>query len=383
MELTSVQTAALGGFVGALAFGAIAGRTHFCAMGAVSDWVHMGDKTRLRTWFLAIGVAILGTQGLAALTPLDLRQSMYLTPSFSWLGHALGGVLFGIGMTLAGGCGQRNLVRLGGGNLKSLVVLLVLAVTAYMTMRGLLALVRSAVFEPLRVDLSAHGIADQSIPHVLSAFIGSEHQTALRWIAAGVVAFGLIGFALKSAEFRRRADQYFAGSAIGLLVIAGWYITGVLGTDDFEPARIESYTFVGPVAEALQYLMTYTGANIDFGIAAVLGVVAGSFLSALAVGKFRVETFTVRSDMIAHVAGGALMGFGGVVALGCTIGQGITGMSTLALGAAVTLGAIVFGSALTLKVQYHRLDEHGFWRALYLALADLRLAPTPRPSRPA
>jgi uncharacterized membrane protein YedE/YeeE len=375
MELSTVHQVALGGFLVAVAFGAIAHRTRFCTMGAISDWVNIGDTARLRAWFLAIGVAILGAQFLTVLTPIDFHKSIYLTTDFGGLGYLFGGLLFGIGMTLASGCGQRSLVLVGGGNLKSLVVLLVLAVTAYMTLRGLLALVRLHVIEATNADLSAYGMMDQSIPSFVAIIAHAETNRVLHWGVTLLFGLGLVGWAFSSASFRRRFDQIFAGASVGLLVVAGWTITGMIGADEFEPVRLESYSFVAPVAESLQYLMTFTGSTIGFGAAAVFGVALGSFLYAIVTGNFRIEGFASREDLLAHLAGGALMGFGGVCALGCTIGQGITGMSTLALGSLLTLVAIIFGSALTMKVQYHLLDEVGFPRALRLALADVRLMP--------
>jgi uncharacterized membrane protein YedE/YeeE len=373
MELSTAHQVALGGFFVAVAFGALAHRTRFCTMGAISDWVNIGDTARLRAWFLAIGVAILGVQFLAVWTPIDFQKSIYLTAHFGWLGHLLGGLLFGVGMTLASGCGQRSLVLAGAGNLKSFVVLLMLAVTAYMTLRGLLALVRLHVIEATNADLAAYGIMDQSVPSCVAKITRAEDERMLHWSIALLFGLGLMGWAFSSTSFRRRFDQIFAGAGVGLLVVAGWYITGVIGADEFEPARLESFSFVAPVAESLQYLMTFTGSTIGFGVAAVFGLTLGSFLYAIATGNFRIEGFASREDLLAHLAGGALMGFGGVCALGCTIGQGITGMSTLALGSLLTLLATIFGAALTMKVQYHLLDHVGFPRALRLALADLRL----------
>jgi hypothetical protein len=364
------------GFVIGIVFGAIVNKTNFCTMGAVSDWVNMGDKDRFRAWMLAIGIAIVLSQGMQAYGLFDLGQSIYLTTNFGWLGYLLGGLLFGIGMTLASGCGQRTLVRLGGGNLKSLVVMLVLGLTAYMTMRGLLALVRVNVIEVTNVDLGTTGAADQGIDTLIAAVAGLENSAAISWAVTALIGGGLIIFAFASASFRRRFDDILAGIVVGLIIPAGWYVTGVIGFDDFEPVRFESYTFVAPVGESLQYLMTYTGSTIKFGIAAVAGVIFGSFLYAVLTRKFHVETFIVRGDMVRHIVGGIFMGFGGVLALGCTVGQGITGMSTLALGSLMALVSIVFGSALTMKVEYYLMDDVGFFRALRHALADMNLMPT-------
>jgi hypothetical protein len=377
MDLSNVQLVALIGFVSAVVFGAIANKTSFCAMGAVSDWVHMGDKNRLRAWSLAMGVAVLGSQILQAATSIELNDSIYLTANFNWLGHVLGGLLFGIGMTLGSGCGQRTLVRVGNGNLKSLVVLLVLAVVAYMTLRGLIAPFRIGVIEAINVDLARYGLDDQGITGMVALAAGIEPSSNVRWTVIGVVGVGLIVFALASRSFRQSFDNMLAGFSVGAIVVSGWYVTGIAGFDDFEPVRLQSYSFVAPVAENLLYLMTYTGSTIGFAVASVFGIATGSFLYAVATKGFRIETFTSRNDMIAHLVGGALMGFGGVIALGCTVGQGLTGLSTLALGSVITLACIVFSSALTMKVEYYLLDERGFGYALRMALADLYLFPGP------
>ncbi|MHB8744892.1 MAG: YeeE/YedE family protein [Sulfuricaulis sp.] len=375
MQLSNVQNVALWGFLVAVVFGAVSNKTNFCTMGAVSDWVNLGDKKRLRAWFLAIGVAIIGAQLLQAFGYVDLGKSIYLTSNFGWLGHVLGGFLFGVGMTLGSGCGQRTLVRVGGGNLKSFVVMLLLGITAFMTLGGLLALVRIKAIEVTNIDLAARNIPDQGIATLIQAVTGIANAKLVHAVVAVIAGLGFTVYALASKEFLKSFKNLLAGLCIGLFVVAGWYITGKIGFDEFDPVRVESFTFVAPVAENLNYLMTFTGSTINFGIAAVFGVITGSFLYAVLSGNFRIETFNSRQDMINHIAGGALMGFGGVIALGCTIGQGITGMSTLALGSAITLTTIIFGSALTMKIQYYRLDEQSFFRALRLSLADMRLLP--------
>jgi len=375
LDLEVNEKVALLAFLLGLVFGAIGQRTNFCTMGAVSDWVNMGDKNRLRAWLLAIGVAILATAYLQWSGRVDLQQSIYLTPNFGWLGHVLGGVLFGIGMTLASGCGQRTLVRLGGGNLKSLLVFLVLGITAYMTLRGLLALVRVDLVEKANVDLAGLGLPGQGLPAMAGRLTGADDLPLISLALAVLLGGGLVAYAFAARAFRRSFDDILAGIAIGLIVAAGWYVTGVIGFDDFEPTRLESFTFVAPAGESLMYLMTFTGSTIGFGVAAVFGVILGSFLYAVACRRFRIEAFASAGDMTRHLVGAALMGFGGVLSLGCTIGQGVTGMSTLAAGSLLTLVSIVFGSALTMKTEFHLLDGVGLSRALHLALADMRLAP--------
>ncbi len=382
MEWSAVyKVATLAFMIGAL-FGAVANKTNFCAMGAVADWVNFGDKNRLRAWFLALGIAILMSQGLQVFGLVNLAETRYLSTDFRWLGYLLGGGLFGIGMTLASGCGQRTLVRAGGGNLKSLVVIVFLGLTAYMTMRGVLAIVRVELIQQADIDLRGAGIVDQGIGTLIAAAAGLESVTLVNRIVAALIGGGLITYAFWSATFRRSFNDVLAGVIIGLIIPAGWYVTGMIGFDDFEPVPLESWSFVAPTAEALQYLMTFTGSTISFGVAAVGGVVFGSFIYSVCARKFRIEAFIEPNDMVRHIVGGVMMGFGGVLAMGCTIGQGITGMSTLALGSLMAMVAIIFGSALTMKVQYYLLDELGIVAALRHALADMNLAPRRTDQRP-
>lgn len=376
-----VYRVALLGLLAGMIFGAVTTKTNFCTMGAVSDWINTGSKDRLRSWLLAMGIAILVSQGMHVRGMVDLGNAIYLTQNLGWLGHILGGFLFGVGMTLASGCGHRNLARVGGGNLKSLVVIIILGITAYMTMRGLFALFRVNVIESTNISLAKSGINDQGIGTLIAAFLDLDNVGQVSMIVALALGLGLVAYSFASRTFRSSFDNILAGVAIGLLVPVGWYITGVVGFDDFEPVRFESFTFIGPTAESLMYLMTYTGSTISFGIATVFGVILGSFLFAMVTGRFVIEAFSSREDMLRHLAGGALMGFGGVVALGCTIGQGITGVSTLALGSLLTLISIVFGCALAMKIAYHRLDDMKFFSALRKSLAEMRLFPAAKPQQ--
>ena len=370
MELEHFQKIALYGFLGAMIFGAIGSRTQFCTMGAVSDWVNMGSKTKLRVWFLAMAVAMIGTQALAVGGLIDINQSIYLNPAFTWLGHIIGGFVFGIGMTLASGCGQRTLVRIGGGNLKSLIVAIVLAITAYMTLRGLLALVRLEINGIATIDLESSGFASQGIPHLLSASTGIS-ESLLAVLITAIFSLIVFYFAVKDKALRSDFDNWLAGIGIGLLITTAWYVTGVLGFDDFDPLPLEAATFIAPVGNSLVYLMTYTGATINFGIAIVFGMIAGALVYSVVTRTFRWESFNDRSDLVNHLWGGALMGFGGVLSLGCTIGQGVSGLSTLALGAPITLVCIIAGSAFAMKMQYHLYDEEGWLHAFKMTMGDI------------
>ena len=372
-ELLVVHVVSLWGFGIAVAFGMIANKTQFCTMGALSDWVNFGSLTRFRAWLLAMAVAIALSQAMQLMGWIDLSTAIYRTPNFGWLGNSVGGLLFGIGMTLGSGCGQRTLVRVGGGNLKSLVVLLVLGITAYMTLRGLLAVVRIEVFQRTNLDLASYGLTDQGLPTLFAHMFGTEPWAVTVTVSA-LVVLTLLWFVFKDETFRASGGNMLVGAALGFLVASAWYVTGVIGFDDFEPVPFESVTFIAPVGNAVNYLMTWTGSTIGFGVAVVFGILCGSLFYALASGGFRIETFSDRADMINHLMAGVLMGFGGVLALGCTVGQGVAGISTLSMGAVLATGAIMLGSVLTTKMQYHMLDE-SFSKSLRRSLLELRLLP--------
>lgn len=370
-ELSNLHLVALLGFIIAMVFGFVGNKTHFCSMGAISDVVNMGSKGRMGAWFLAIGIAILGVQYLYISGQVDIDASVYRAPTIYIFSYILGGMLFGIGMTLAAGCGQRNLVRVGGGNLKALIVLIVLGVTAYMTMRGILAIVRLDYIYPINADLTNQGINNQGLFDYIGSLLKLEDSSLLQKIGGFIVAFVFIAYAFKQEEFRKSFDNLLAGIVIGTCVVAAWYVTGYVGQDDFDPITPQGMAFIGPTGNTITYLMTYTGAEINFGIAVVLGMIFGSFIYTIISGTFRIETFSNKSEMVNHLVGAVMMGFGGVLSFGCTIGQGVTGMSTLAIGSFLTLASIIFGSALTMKIQYHMLDEKGFFGALYIGIAEL------------
>jgi len=363
-ELATTTIVGIGGFVTGLVFGATVQRTNFCTMGGISDLVLMGDGRRFRAWLLAIAVAIIGTQGLHFSSAIDINKSIYLSSNLGWLGAIVGGAMFGFGMTQTGGCASKTLVRLGAGNLKSLVVMIVLGIIAYMTLRGLLALVRVQLENATNIELKTHGLSNQNIGEMAGALLGVPASTA-RAVAAVLVAATFLIFCFKDAAFCRSVTDIAAGLVIGITAVAGWVITGIIAVDEFNPVPLASITFVAPVGESLQYLMTFTGSTINFGIAVIGGVIAGSFLMAMATGTFRLESFADRSDLVRHLGGAALMGAGGVMALGCTIGQGITGMSTLSLGSAIAWLSILAGGYFGLKY----LEEGTFGGALRATLA--------------
>jgi uncharacterized membrane protein YedE/YeeE len=325
------------------AFGAVVQRSNFCTMGAISDMVLMGDGNRLRSWVLAMAVAILGSQLLQLAGLVDLKAAIYTTTNLGWLGALVGGLLFGFGMVQAGGCGSRTLVRFGAGNLKSLLVILMIGIAGYATLRGVVGPLRLWMEGWSVIDLKARGFASQALPDLLGG------GAAVRWTLALAIPAILFAWIFKDARFRRQPLLILAGLVIGLVIIGGWAATGILGADEFEPTPLASMTFVAPIGYALQYLMTFTGAALDFGISTVAGVILGAFLMARIDGSFRIESFASAQDVMAHIVGGILMGIGGVTALGCTVGQGMTGISTLALGSFVALAGIVIGGILGVR----------------------------------
>ncbi|HSY57548.1 MAG TPA: YeeE/YedE family protein [Bradyrhizobium sp.] len=325
-----------------LAYGIVGLLSGFCLLSSLRGWWAEGDSRLIRTFALALAVAVIATQYLAGYGAVDLAKSIYLQPSFSAPLMFAGGLLFGYGMVLANGCGSRALVLLGRGNLRSFVVVIVLGITAQMTLRGLIAPVRIALFQ-----VSTIKPAYLSLPECLRAF--GVGDISARVVVALVIAALLVTFAFSHAPFRRAGGQIAAGIAVGLLVTAGWFATGYLGADDFNPAAVTSLTFIAPVADTVQYAMLSTGLALNFGIAMVFGVFAGSLLTALVTRRFRLEGYTSPQHMLRSIGGAALMGSGGAMALGCSIGQGLTGISTLALSSFVAVAGILLGTAAGLR----------------------------------
>jgi uncharacterized protein len=335
-------------------FGALSQRTGFCTMGAIADIYAMGDWRRARMWALAVCVAVLGLNGMAALDVVDPAASIYAGPRLLWLSAVVGGLLFGFGMVLSSGCISRNLVRLGAGNLKALVVLGVSAVAAGATLRGITAVVRVATVEKVFVDLPA----GQSLP----ALLGSSPL-----VPAVLLAAALLAWVLASRD-GRSTGVWFAGLGVGGLITGMWWVSGHLGflPEDprtLEPAylatnsrHMESLSTIAPIAYALDWLQMFSdqSTTLTIGIVSVVGLVAGAALTALAERSFRWEGFANVGDLGTHLAGAVCMGVGGIVAMGCTIGQGITGVSTLSLGSFVALAAMVTGAWLGLRYQEWR-----------------------------
>jgi uncharacterized membrane protein YedE/YeeE len=371
MEFTIHHQILLAVFAIGVVVGAIGQKTRFCTMGAVSDWLNMGDTGRMRSWVFAMAIALAGVVVLEATGTVNLSGETfppYRTASFAWLRYLVGGFMFGVGMTLGSGCGNRTLVRIGSGNVKSLTVLAVAAVCAYLMMWT--PFFEKAFLPPIQattLNLADHGMPTQEVGSVIAGMFRLEPSRALNLTVAGLAALALFIWVFKSRDFRENFDHVLGGAVIGLAVLAGWYLTGgPLGQAWKEhaemaidiPSRVQtqSFTFISPMGDGLRYLMEPTKFFlINFGIVALAGVILGSLLFAASARQFRLERFLTFRDFGNHVLGGALMGTGGVLAMGCTIGQAVTGVSTLAIGSILAFFAMVIGSVSTMKYQYWRM----------------------------
>ncbi len=397
-----------GTFVIALIMGAVVNKTNFCTMGAVSDMVNIGDMSRMRAWFLAMAVAMLGVTFFEAVGAIDLNGSFppYRSSQLIWAENLLGGLIFGIGMTLASGCGNKTLIRIGGGNIKSIIVLAVIGVVAYFMTNpfpGSDQTLFSVLFydwiRPLAIDLNSQ--------QDIGSLISSDNGDSVRMYAGIVIALLMMLFIFRSADFRGSFDNILGGVVVGLAVLGAWYLSStimitvpdedpmtlngyyqewdmVAESDEGKPSAggplsAQSFTFVNPMGQTAGYTASgFERSQLTFGIMALLGVIAGSFLWSLISKSFRIEWFNSVSDFVNHFIGAILMGLGGVLGLGCTIGQGITGISTLAVGSFLTFVGIVFGSTLTMKINYYKLvyeEEATFMKALVASLADMKVLP--------
>lgn len=318
----------------------------FCTYRAIEDWWVTGRNTRLRTWALSIIVAMVAVQLLFATDMARIDESFYLAPSLGWGGAIIGGLLFGWGMAMVGTCGFGVLVRLGSGDMRAVLLFLVMGLSAYMAARGLTALGRVWALEPLRLDMTGSG--GQGLGHLLGVATGMAPGSAGLLLAL-VVGVPVLAWCFRDAAFRGSGYGVLSGVAVGLAVAGGFATTGILGNDDFDPQRVESLTYVLPPGETIQYLLTFTGAEINFGIGVTLGTVFGALVTTATRTGFRLEVYDDVREMRRHLLGAFLMGFGGVAALGCTVGQGISGMSTLAVSAPLALASIFAGAVLGIR----------------------------------
>jgi uncharacterized membrane protein YedE/YeeE len=339
-----------GGLLIGLIFGFTIHRTNFCTMGSVSDFLNFGDWRRFRSWLLAAAVAIIGVAIIEPVGVVDMEYSIYISSNFQWGGHVVGGLLFGLGMVFAGGCVSKNLARAGGGDLRSLLVLVVIGIAGYMTIGGLFAPMRVAIFSPLTSDLGALGLDNQRMDHMLATLTGMSDAVA-RWVTVAVIAGGIIVYCFMDAGFRKSLNHILAGIIIGLCVLAGWALTGLAFDEFADNPMVESLSYVRPAGDMIDYLMRFTAyAAPSFTVVTLLGALLGAFASAMVGRSFAIATFQDGRDTLMNMGGAILMGFGGVTALGCTIGQSVAGFSTLAAGSLITFIAIVIGGIIGMKI---------------------------------
>ncbi|MDX2503724.1 MAG: YeeE/YedE family protein [Gammaproteobacteria bacterium] len=392
----------------AFLMGAVVNKTNFCTMGAVSDMVNMGDYSRFRSWLLAITVAMVGMLILESVGMVNPDGSFppYRANQLIWAENLLGGFLFGIGMTLASGCGNKTLIRIGGGNIKSIFVFLIVGIIAYF-MTSPFPGSDQTLFSVLFYDWIRPLAISLDTKQDLGSIINSENPMQMRQIAGGIIALLLIAYIVKNKAFRVNPEHWLAGILVGLAVLAGWYLSSnmmidipdegeqytlveyydnwdmISDTEEGKPSQgttlsPQSFTFVNPMGQTIGYASSALQASLlTFGIISVFGVILGSLVWSLISKSFRIEWFYNIKDFVNHVIGAILMGFGGVLAMGCTIGQGITGLSTLAVGSFIAFAAIIFGSALTMKTQYYQMlyEDASFFAALTTALVELKLLP--------
>jgi uncharacterized protein (TIGR01244 family) len=343
--------------------GIVLQQTRFCTMGAVTDVIVMGEWTRMRQWLLAIGVAMIGVGVMSYLGMIDVNKSIYTGARLTWLSTIVGGVMFGFGMVLASGCGSKTLIRIGAGNLKSLVVFLTLALSSYMTLKGVFGVLRVNTVDTVTLTLST----SQDLPTILAAQWGVAKQTMQLGVAL-VLGAALITFALARKDFWN-FNNLLAGFGVGASILAIWWISGVLGYVAEDPntleevfvatnsGRMESLTYVAPYAYVIEWLTFFsdTSKKVTLGIISVVGLVIGSLIYSLVTKTFRWESFRNAEDTGNHLMGGVLMGVGGVTAMGCTIGQGLTGLSTLAISSFIAFAAFVVGASLAMKYLQWRM----------------------------
>lgn len=353
------MTLLLAGLLLGVAFGASARLGRLCLLRGLKGWRATRADSKgsdadeghaLRAFALALAVALALTQALAMAGQIDLAQAQVVRAKFAWPAVFVGGALFGVGMVMARSCGARALVLLGGGNLRALPVLLCLALAAQATLTGVLAPVRDALQGFGRVEL-----AQATLPAWL---VWAGLPSSAAWLlAVGLPVLALLFFALRRSALRRAALEAAMAAIVGALVATGWWITAHVGVDLFEPAPLTSLSFIGPLAESTLFLQLAVGRAAGVGAAVVAGTLLGAFAVALATRTWRLEAFDEPRRMALAMTGGLLMGFGGVLAVGCSIGQGLSGLSTLAIASLPACAGIVIGALAALAVQ-DRLNPH-------------------------
>ena len=329
-----------------LVMGTTARAARFCTFGAVEDYVLAGKSLRIKAWALAIAVAMISVQLMQHFGLARIDEAFYLNTQFGLAGAIAGGLLFGLGMSMVGTCGYGVLVRMAGGDLRAFCNFIVLALSAYMTARGITSVIKVNTVDTLAIDVSEMG--GQGLPHLVS-YLTNIPVSSL-WLPLGVIVAGAIFYyCFKDKDFRDSRRDIIAGFLIGGAVATGFYATGTIGADPFDPVRVQSLTYVLPLGDTIMWMATFTGASITFSIAVVLGTIGGAAIVAVLRDEWRWEGFDDMREMRRQLIGSAAMGAGGITALGCTVGQGISGMSTLSMSPPIALASIFIGASFGLR----------------------------------
>ena len=351
-----------GAFALGLALGAVGQATRFCVRGAIADQIVLRAPGRLAAWLVAIAVGVVAVQALVSAGLLDATRTIYWGERFPWLSYLVGGLLFGYGMILARGCPQRCLVKAGQGDLKAAATLVVVAIASLMTLRG--------AFAPLRVNYLDAVNLTLAGPQDLGGVIGrslSVAPGAMRWLLAAAISGGVVAYVWRVRAHVMRG-QWLGGAAVGLIAAAAFWLTGHVGylaehPETLEPAwlgtqskRPEALSFSAPMGHALDLVTLWSdkATVLTFGVALSLGVLLGALVTAKLRGDLRIESFTTPRELANHTLGAVLMGFGGITALGCSIGNGVTGLAMLSSGALLAVGGITVGASLALARQMRK-----------------------------
>ncbi|WP_157015714.1 YeeE/YedE family protein [Mesorhizobium xinjiangense] len=339
--------AALGGAAIALAFGFFAQRSAFCTRSAVLDIVRGRDLKALATWSAGFAAAVLSVQLLLTFGQLDVVETRFFSTAQSLSGALIGGALFGLGMVLTRGCISRLLVLSATGNLRALYGSIIVGVVGLATYSGVLV--------PLRDALGGLWSTAQIGGNDILAHAGLGQGAGV--VVGLVLAFGALALSLRSGLSPWRN---LGGVGVGLTVAAGWWFTYTLSLQVFEPIQAESLSFIRPLATTGELAIGNGAvASLDQGVLA--GVLIGAFVAAVLFRDFRVVTFSDPGapSVLRYTAGAALMGFGGILAVGCTVGAGLTGGSVLALSSIVGLAAMVTSAAIADRVVDGRAVKSG------------------------
>jgi len=363
MEIANIQSqenvVLWGAFVVCVFFGAIAQRTHFCTMGAISDIYNIGSWIRMRMWGMAIGVAMIGFYFLARQGLIDPTKTIYFNGQVLWVSALAGGMLFGFGMVLASGCASKTLVRIGEGSLKSVVVFLIMGLAAFASMRGITAFLRAKTVDQFSFPVNSGG----NVPAWISSALGLEPDIGVPLLVFSIGG-GLIYWALSNPKFRSSGNNLLAGFGIGAVIVSIWWVIGHLGFVEEHPltlestylttpsGRIQALSFTGPMARTIDWVVTFEPTRkIPLAVMLIMGVVLGSLMHALYSRTFQWEGFQSTQDTALHIVGATLMGIGGVTAAGCTVGQGLSGISTLSMTSFIALTGIMLGGIVGLRFQ--------------------------------